>query len=173
LTRLPGFYGDFKESEISKIFNNEDFGYSKITVERPLRLAVKIDSETLAQTKKLLTLSNVFVDNEGVAEEEALTYALNNPKARTIAIADTPKQKQAKAELRTFYKTLVELKREEPYYDLVKFGQLFTEKAGLKFDDFYQPSAKFNPCTFIVTTDPQAEIIKDKKGKPVPDANSA
>ena len=33
ITRL---YGDFKESEVSKIFNNEDFGYTKITVERPL-----------------------------------------------------------------------------------------------------------------------------------------
>ena len=33
ITRL---YGDFRESEISKIFDNEDFGYTKITVERPL-----------------------------------------------------------------------------------------------------------------------------------------
>jgi type I restriction enzyme M protein len=29
-------YGDFRESEISKIFYNEEFGYSKIVVERPL-----------------------------------------------------------------------------------------------------------------------------------------
>lgn len=34
ITRL---YGDFRETEISRIFNNEDFGYTKITVERPLR----------------------------------------------------------------------------------------------------------------------------------------
>ena len=34
ITRL---YGNFIETEISKIFNNEDFGYTKITVERPLR----------------------------------------------------------------------------------------------------------------------------------------
>lgn len=34
ITRL---YGDFRESEISKIFDKEDFGYSKIIVERPLR----------------------------------------------------------------------------------------------------------------------------------------
>lgn len=34
ITRL---YGDFRESEISKIFDNEDFGFTKITVERPLR----------------------------------------------------------------------------------------------------------------------------------------
>jgi len=34
ITRL---YGDFTESEISKIFDNAEFGYTKITVERPLR----------------------------------------------------------------------------------------------------------------------------------------
>ena len=34
ITRL---YGEFIETEISKIFDNEDFGYTKITVERPLR----------------------------------------------------------------------------------------------------------------------------------------
>ena len=34
ITRL---YGDFVESEISKIFDATDFGYTKITVERPLK----------------------------------------------------------------------------------------------------------------------------------------
>lgn len=34
ITRL---YGDFKTSEISMIFDNEDFGYTKITIERPLK----------------------------------------------------------------------------------------------------------------------------------------
>ena len=34
ITRL---YGDFATSEVSLIFNNEDFGYTKIVVERPLR----------------------------------------------------------------------------------------------------------------------------------------
>jgi len=57
-------YGDFKESEHCKIFDNEDFGYRKVTVERPLRLNFKIDEErvnglenekvfqNLAKTKK-------------------------------------------------------------------------------------------------------------------------
>ncbi len=37
ITEITQIYGDFRETEISKIFNNEDFGYTKITVERPLR----------------------------------------------------------------------------------------------------------------------------------------
>lgn len=38
---------DFKETEQSKIFNNDAFGYWKVTVERPLRLAIHTDSEHL------------------------------------------------------------------------------------------------------------------------------
>ena len=37
IAEITRIYGDFKETEISRIFNNEDFGYSKITVERPLK----------------------------------------------------------------------------------------------------------------------------------------
>lgn len=37
ITEITQVYGDFRETEISKIYNNEDFGYRKITVERPLR----------------------------------------------------------------------------------------------------------------------------------------
>jgi type I restriction enzyme M protein len=37
IEEITKVYGDFKETEISKIFNNEEFGYSKIVVERPLR----------------------------------------------------------------------------------------------------------------------------------------
>ncbi len=36
IEEITSLYGDFKESEVSKIFNNEGFGYTKITVERPL-----------------------------------------------------------------------------------------------------------------------------------------
>lgn len=36
IEEITSLYGDFRESEVSKIFNNEDFGYTKITVERPL-----------------------------------------------------------------------------------------------------------------------------------------
>lgn len=37
IDKIVQIYGDFKENEISKIFNNDEFGYAKITVERPLR----------------------------------------------------------------------------------------------------------------------------------------
>lgn len=41
-------YMDFVESDISKIYPNEYFGYNKITVERPLRLSAKFTPEAIA-----------------------------------------------------------------------------------------------------------------------------
>lgn len=35
IDEITRIYADFKESEVSKIFDNEEFGYSKIVVERP------------------------------------------------------------------------------------------------------------------------------------------
>jgi type I restriction enzyme M protein len=37
IEQIVEIYGDFKESQISKIFDNKDFGYYKVTVERPLK----------------------------------------------------------------------------------------------------------------------------------------
>jgi len=45
ITRL---YGEFKEGEHVRIFANEDFGYRRITVERPLRLSFGATPERLA-----------------------------------------------------------------------------------------------------------------------------
>lgn len=36
ITKITQIYGDFVENDISKIFDNADFGYTKITVERPI-----------------------------------------------------------------------------------------------------------------------------------------
>jgi len=47
ITEITKIYGEFKENECCKIFYNKDFGYRKITVERPLRLNFKITQERI------------------------------------------------------------------------------------------------------------------------------
>ena len=42
-------YGRFEENDRSKIFDNEDFGYTRITVERPLRLCYQMTIEEKAR----------------------------------------------------------------------------------------------------------------------------
>ncbi|MGG0889336.1 type I restriction-modification system subunit M [Cytobacillus horneckiae] len=62
---------NFQETEQSKIFNNEEFGYHKITVERPLRLSVDLARGNLIKFKEIfeeqkdITLSKII---EKVAE---------------------------------------------------------------------------------------------------------
>lgn len=48
IQRICDTFIDFKESEQSKIFSNEAFGYWKVTVERPLRLRVRMDQKALS-----------------------------------------------------------------------------------------------------------------------------
>ncbi|RYZ92193.1 MAG: SAM-dependent DNA methyltransferase [Proteobacteria bacterium] len=38
-------YGDMRDSTTSKVFDNNDFGYNRLTIERPLRLAFQINLE--------------------------------------------------------------------------------------------------------------------------------
>ncbi|GEN36604.1 type I restriction-modification system subunit M [Aneurinibacillus danicus] len=47
VTKILEVYKNFKETPESKIFANEEFGYTKITVERPLRLAMQVTDERI------------------------------------------------------------------------------------------------------------------------------
>jgi len=49
ITRL---YGDFKESKWVKNFDNEDFGYWRVTVERPLKLNFAANKERIEKLKE-------------------------------------------------------------------------------------------------------------------------
>ncbi|MBN8722450.1 MAG: SAM-dependent DNA methyltransferase [Acidobacteria bacterium] len=42
-------YGNFVETETSKVFDNAEFGYTRVTIERPLRLRFQITLERKAQ----------------------------------------------------------------------------------------------------------------------------
>ena len=48
IAQVMALYHDFAESETSKIFETVDFGYHKITVERPLRWAVDVTEAQMA-----------------------------------------------------------------------------------------------------------------------------
>ena len=49
IAEIARTYGDFAETRHSKIFDTEDFGYYKITVERPLRLNFQASEERIAR----------------------------------------------------------------------------------------------------------------------------
>ena len=56
IARIVQLYGDFSENECSKIFDNEDFGYRTITVERPLRLNFAVTADRLNRLDEVSAL---------------------------------------------------------------------------------------------------------------------
>ena len=62
IKKITKLYDDFKEGEFTKIFDNDDFGYWKITVERPLRLRVQVTYERLAHFREIAKNLPHFVD---------------------------------------------------------------------------------------------------------------
>jgi len=67
IQRITELFLNFEETEKSKIFDNEDFGYHKITVERPLRLTLQVTPERITQfnetaDKKLYPVVDMLED---------------------------------------------------------------------------------------------------------------
>ena len=60
IARICDTFLEFEETEQSKIFPNEAFGYWKLTVERPLRLAVDLSAERLARFRSICEEANDF-----------------------------------------------------------------------------------------------------------------
>ena len=73
ITRL---YGDFREGEFVRVFDNEDLGYRRITVERPLKLNFAAEPERIERVKEArafiaLAVSKKRKDKKAAAVEEA------------------------------------------------------------------------------------------------------
>lgn len=49
IAEIVKFYGSFEDTDISKVFDNEDFGYTRVTVEHPLCLRYQMTVEDKAR----------------------------------------------------------------------------------------------------------------------------
>ncbi|ASK61346.1 restriction endonuclease subunit M [Virgibacillus phasianinus] len=75
INEIIRIYGEYKEAENVKIFENEDFGYQKIFVERPLKLNYKVDDERIDRLHDQKAFQNLAKSKKkgeaGLKEEEA------------------------------------------------------------------------------------------------------
>ena len=101
IENITKIYGRFKEGAFCKIFDTTDFGYHRITVERPLRLKVEINEEVKQAFKtdeNLVGLEDVLVD---LKKAFGKTIHLDFNKSKTVltkifkAHSLTAKQKKA------------------------------------------------------------------------------
>ena len=56
ITRL---YGNLTDADHVRIFDNEDFGYQRITVERPLKLNFAVNEERIERLKETTAFANL------------------------------------------------------------------------------------------------------------------
>ena len=149
ITEIINIYKDFKEGEKVKIFYNEDFGYTKITVERPMQLNYQVTPERLenlysyAQFKKLAESKSkdletkMAEEEEGKEQQEAIKEAL-------LTIGD------------------------ELYTDWDTF-EAKVKQALNQFD--LKPAFIKNVIEKLSEHDDTAEYVTDGKGKPKADSN--
>ena len=90
IEEIKEIYERFEESENSKIFDNEDFGYRKVTIERPLKLSFKVNEEAIENVKNTTQFINLAVskkkdlevkemeENEGRDKQEKLIKLLES-----------------------------------------------------------------------------------------------
>lgn len=144
---------------VSKVFDNQDFGYLKITVERPLRLNFAVTDERIARVKETgaftgLSLSKKRKDKNKIAEEVLSGEAAQ---AAILDVLKGMKPSFAKGQL---------IKDRSEFEEYL--GTTF-KQAGIDLDAALK-SALLSPGS-LGEKDPAAEICRDKKGNPEPDAD--
>ena len=163
LTRVYGNYQDGETAEgqingetetrvISRIFENREFGFLKVTVERPLRMNFEATPERIATLDDQTAFANL-----------ARSKKRKDATAAEREIAEGQKQQDA---IRTVLATLEGNGR---YTDRDAFEADVTKaakRAGLKI------LAPIKKAVFAALgeRDPDAEICRDSKGRPEPDS---
>ena len=150
--------GDLPEGQtwkpliVSKVFDNEDFGYHKITVERPLRLNFHATSERIARLEDETAFRNLA----GSARKDEA--------ARLIDIAAGEKRQEAIRQL------LAEFARRHP--EMIKDRKVFLTALKPIDRELGVRLAAAELKTVINALgerDETAEICRDKEGQPEPD----
>jgi len=149
IDEIVRIYGSFKEGEHCKIFDNEDFGYRKITVERPLRLNFQISEERIKELANQTAFSNLATSKKkgqaGLDEIEA-------GKRLQQQIVDA----------------LYSLKDNTLYKNRESFTKMI--KKAFKDHDLTIPAPLMKAILAALSEkDETADICRDSKGNPEPD----
>ena len=146
-----------KEIIVNKIFKNHEFGYIKITVERPLRLNFIVNEERI----KRFTMGNYYnslITSKKRRDQDAMEKEIKTGKQaqkEILSVLETIKKQFANGEMtkdrKVFEKLLVNA----------------YENAAISLDTRLK-NELMSPG-FLGEKDPTAEICRDSKGNPEPD----
>lgn len=148
IEQITGIYKSFQEGEYSKIFATTDFGYRKITVDRPLKLNFQASPERIERVEGEKAFQNLAASKkkgDAGRQEEKEGQKLQEAILKMLGAMPT-----------TLYKERSSLNTE-----LAKA----VKKAGIKLAAAVDKAI----LNALSERDETAEICKDKDGKPEPD----
>lgn len=143
IAEITRSYGDYEATNVSKIFDNTDFGFRRITVERPLRLNFERTPPRVARVLELKLPDDLLM------------------RARDVLRQDFDEAHYEATRYMSAAEFAEEIKRLWQEFD-----EKLPESERVKF-----PSAKqFRLIVMAMgERDERAEIVKDDDGEPVPD----
>ena len=149
IKEITRIYGEFKENEYCKIFDNEDFGYQKIVVERPLRLNFQVTEERI---------NNLY-------NETAFNNLAKSKKKGAAGLKEIEEGKKIQQQiietLRTMDSTILYKNRDE----FTKVLKKAFKDSGIKLDSALLKAI----LSALSEKDETADICVDSKGNTEPD----
>jgi type I restriction enzyme M protein len=149
IDEITEIYGDFIESDICRIFDKEDFGYHRITVERPLRLNFQTSEERI-----------------NLLENEKAFQNLSKPKKK--GKAGLQKKEEGEKLQQKILAMLKSMDGAEIYKNREKFKEALKghcKRHGLSLPAPIQKAV----LKALSDQDEKADICLDRKGNPEPD----
>lgn len=169
IAEITRIYGNFAHDEkrkievdgakksviVSKIFDDKDFGFNKITVERPLRLNFQVSAERITRLDDIKAFQKIAVSDK------------KNEKLRRQEIEEGIKRRQA---IKDFLTELSKKTKGELFKDRIEFQKELKDidhQSGVRLST---AEAKFI-LEALGEKDETAEICRDAKGNPEPDTD--
>ena len=166
IDHLTEIYGNFRDGEgstvqinggledrvVSRIFENREFGFLKVTVERPLRLNFEATAERIARLDEQSAFANLAVSKK-------------RKDAREVAAEEA----EGRAQQEAIRAMLAKLASKGRYSDREKFEtdlDAAARRAGLKLPTPIRKAI----FAALGERDPTAEICRDGKGRAEPDS---
>ncbi|EFA68244.1 type I restriction-modification system subunit M [Cylindrospermopsis raciborskii] len=150
IQEITKIFESFAPSEVSKIFDSEDFGYRKVTVERPLKLNFQASPERIERLKEQSAFVALAVSKKKSAEGKAIEEH-----------AGRDQQKLILAMLQTLPDTL--------YKDREQFEKVL--KKAIKSEGVTVAAPVYKAIlTALSERDETAKVCSDRQGNPEPDS---
>jgi type I restriction enzyme M protein len=145
--------GKEKKLVVSKIFDNADFGFNKITVERPLRLNFEVTDERIARLDEQSGFRSLVTSNK---------------KSEKVRLQEIEAGKQRQEEIRDLIRNFAKEIGPKLYIDREAFLADFRRIANESVVRLSAPELKA-VVNALSERDETAEICRDRDGNPEPD----